>query len=342
MALPFDPKTLTLSGQPVRVAGDVNFDSGVWRGVFSASENGALAYQIAHEGAGGQLAWFDSAGRQISTIGEVSEAYSPRLSTDGKRASVVLGDPNNDVWVYELDRGVKTRLTTEGLVALSPLWSPDSSQIVFATQVGSEDFVLTMMASDGAGERKVLHRSKQRIEPSDWSRDGRYLLYSKGNIGATDIWALPLAEPDKEFPLVQSPFLEMSGQFSPDSRWISYVSRETGRDEVYVTPFPGGGARWQISGGGGRQPRWSHDGKTLFFVSLDNELTAATVDGRGSRFDVLGTKPLFRVNMFIGPRIGVPGYDVASDGQRFLINSAGDASAPRLELVVNWDADLQK
>jgi hypothetical protein len=177
---------------------------------------------------------------------------------------------------------------------------------------------------------------------ADWSPDGRYLLVDRGNIGATDIWVFPIAEPAKAFPLVQSQFLERSGQFSPDGRWVAYTSGHTGRDEVYVTSFPSGGARWQVSGGGGTQPRWRPDGRELYFVSADGDLTAAAVNASSPRFEVKDVRPLFRANMFTGPRFGLYGYDVSADGKRFLVNDAGEAGVSRVALVVNWTAELAK
>ncbi|HEV8610304.1 MAG TPA: protein kinase [Thermoanaerobaculia bacterium] len=342
MAIPFDAKRIEISGQPVRVADDANFDSGVWRGTFAASENGVLGYQIAREGGGGRLTWLDFSGRHLAPVAEKSPAYSPEMSPDGRRASVVMGDPNNDVWVYELDRGVQTRLTTDAEAQIAPVWSPDGSQIVFVQGLGGgSDFVLVTIAADGAGRQKEIYRSKERLEVSDWSRDGRYLLVDRGNIGASDIWAFPIADPAKAFPLVQSPFLEHSGQFSPDGKWVAYVSQHTGRDEVYVASFPSGGTRWQVSGSGGTQPRWSADGRELYFVSSSDDLTATAVDGSGPRFVVKDVRPLFRVNMYTGPRSGMYGYDVAPDGKRFLVNDAGEAGQARVALVVNWTAELK-
>jgi hypothetical protein len=177
---------------------------------------------------------------------------------------------------------------------------------------------------------------------SDWSHDGRYLLGNRGNIGASDIWAFPVADPAKALPLVQSPFLEYSGQFSPDGKWVAYVSQHTGRDEVYVTSFPSAGARWQVSGSGGTQPRWSADGKELYVVSATDELSAASIDGSGARFVVKEVRALFRVNMYVGPRSGLYGYNVSSDGKRFLVDDAGEAGMPRVALVINWTATLAK
>jgi Tol biopolymer transport system component len=343
MAIPFDPKRVAITGQPVRVADDANFDSGVWRGTISVSENGVLAYQLAREGGGGRLTWLDLSGRRIAPVAEKSLAYSPQLSPDGHRASVLMGDPNNDVWIYELDRGVQARLTTDAQAQIAPVWSADGSQIVFVQGLGGgSDFVLATIAADGAGRQKEIYRSKERLEVSDWSRDGRHLLVDRGNIGASDIWALPIADPAKAFPLVQTPFLEHSGQFSPDGKWVAYVSQHTGRDEVYVTSFPSGGTRWQVSGSGGTQPRWSPDGRELYFVSAGDELTAASVDGSGARFVVKEVRPLFRVNMYTGPRSGMYGYDVAPDGKRFLVDDAGEAGQARVALVVNWTAELKR
>jgi Tol biopolymer transport system component len=344
LAFPFDVRRMTVGPEGRRVTDDVNFDFGVWRGGFTASDDGVLAYQIAQAGVGGQLTWSDSSGRRLSTVGEKSEAYSPQLSRDGRRALVVLGDPNNDIWVYELERGVRTRLTTAAQVQVSPVWSPDDAEILYCSQRlsgESAEFVLATLASDGAGEKRVRYRSKERIEPSDWSRDGRYLIVDRGNIGAQDVWVVPLSEPDKAFPLVQSQFSERGGQFSPDGRWVAYQSLQTSRNEIYVTAFPQGKGRWQISAGGGTQPRWSPDGRELYFVSAEDDLMVATVDGSGTRFEVKGVKPLFRVNLFRGPRAGLHSYAVSPDGKRFLINDAGEAGVPRVALVTNWTAGLR-
>jgi Tol biopolymer transport system component len=258
---------------------------------------------------------------------------------------MVLGDPNNDVWIYELDRAVRTRLTTNAQVIVSPCWSPDGREILFVTGESLDrpevDYILSTLPADGAGQRRVITKSSDRIEPTDWSRDRKFALLDKGTIGATDIWALPLAEPNKAFPLVESPFFDGQGVFSPDGRWVAYVSQQSGRFEIYVTAFPAGGARWQISANTGSQPRWSSDGRSLYFVTLGGELMEASVDGRSAQFVVKDVKPRFAVNLFVGPRISW-GYDVAADGKRFLVNSAGQAEKPRVIVISNWDAALRK
>jgi Tol biopolymer transport system component len=342
MAQRFDPRSLTLSGEPVRIADGVNFDEGVWRGVFTTSENGLLAYQLGEAGIGGQLTWMDALGRRIGTVGERSIAYALRLSPNGRRASVIIGDPSNDVWIYELERNVRTRLTTDAQVTMSPQWSADGSLVLFTSQVGVDAFPLETVPANGGGDSKILYRSKERIESTDWSRDGRYVLVDRGNIGATDVWAIPLAEPDKAFPIVSPPAYRTGGQFSPDGRWVAYNSRESGRVEVYVTSFPGRGARWQVSASGGAQPRWSQDGKELYFVAADGQLMAASVETVGSRLDIRDVRPLFRTTLFTGPRMGAHGYDISPDGKRFLINSASETGGARVILVSNWDVVFPK
>jgi Tol biopolymer transport system component len=343
-AMPFDEDRATVSPSGVSVASDANFDSGVWRGVFTASRTGLLAYQLAREGAGGQLTWFDMSGHPTGTVGERSESYAMRLSPDGRRASVIQGDPNNDIWIYELERGVRARLTTDAQVLPSPIWSPDGSEILFATGNPTSqkpDYVVATLPSFGAGEKKIILRSPVRIETTDWSRDGHYVLFDKGNIGATDIWAMALAQPDKPFPLVQTPFLDTTGLFSPDGRWVAYVSMQTGTWEIFVTAFPAGGAPYQVSASGGRLPQWSPDGKTLYFIGARNELMAAEVDGSGPRFEIRTPKPLFSLPVFIGPRLA-NAYAVTPDGKRLLANAAGDVAEPRIALVANWTSGLAR
>jgi Tol biopolymer transport system component len=343
MATPFDAGKLAVSGQSVRIANDVNLAYGTWRGVFSSSDNGILAYEIAREASGGLLAWIDDSGRMLQTFGERTESYALNLSPDGRRAAVLLGDPNNDIWIFDLERGVRTRLTTDAQVIMSPVWSRDSSRILFVTagvfRKDRTDYVLGTLPADGAGQRTEITRYTERIEPTDWSPDGRYALIDKGNIGASDIWALPFDAPEKAFALVESPFLEGAGQFSPDGRWVAYFSLQSGKLEVYVTAFPKGGARWQVSNNGGVQPRWSADGKTLYYVETTGRLMAASVDGSGAQFLIKDVKPLFPVNLFVGPRVS-NGYAPAPDGKRFLVNSAGEVQEPRVVLVANWPSEL--
>jgi len=330
------------SGEPVRVIENVQFDPGTWRPNVSASQTGVLAYQVAQAGVGGQLTWIDLNGHVFGKVGEKGEAYAPEMSPDGRRTAVVLGDPANDIYVYDLERGIRTRLTTGAVVTPAPLWSADSTQILFTSQAQTGSYSIGMVPADGSGKWREVYRSTDRIEPTDWSRDGKWVLFNHGNIGATDIWVMPLAEPAKVAPFVTTPGMDTNAQFSPDGRWVAYRSTESGRSEVYVTPFPGGGAKWQVSPNGGAQARWSPDGKAIYFVSSDGDLSTTPVDASGGRLELKETRVLFPGNFFLGPRTGLIGYAVRRDGKGFLANNAGDVGAPRVALVENWDAALPK
>jgi eukaryotic-like serine/threonine-protein kinase len=257
---------------------------------------------------------------------------------------VIEGDPNNDIWIYELERGLRTRLTTDAQVLTSPVWSPDGTEIIFVSAQAPTggDYLLQRIPSDGSGVARTIAKSTERIEPTDWSRDGKFVLVDHGPIGATDIWVYPVDKPDEPYKLLKtSKALDTYAQFSPDGRWVAYVSLDTGRFEIYVTAFPGGGPRVQVSPRGGTQLRWSRDGKTLYYVSAeDSTLMAATVDGSGPQFQVKGVNALFPVNVFEGPRV-IGSFDVAADG-RFLINSAGEVTGPRVAVVSNWVSDLPR
>jgi Tol biopolymer transport system component len=336
LAYPFDERSLTLRGEAVRAAEGVNLDTGIWRGVFSASRTGVLAYQVAPSKAGMQLTWVDRSGRTLETVGERGTYYWPRLSPDGRRVAVAQGDPNSDIWVYEIGRGTRIRLTINATVAGAPVWSPDGSRIAYVSQSQlPRGFVFCVAPSNG-GEIREIETVSERMEPTDWSKDGRYILYGQGNLGATDIWARSTAEPSKSFPVVKSQWHEGSGQFSPDGRWVAYVSLESGRAELYVTPFPAGGARWQVSTAGGNLPRWRGDARELYYLSPDDEVMAASVGESKDRFEVVKVVTLFRVSLAASPRTDLYPYDVASDGQRFLINALGDTEVSRVALVTGW------
>ncbi len=342
VAWPFDEGSLTVSGKARRVPADANFDYGTWRAVFSVSRDGVLVYQTAQEQARGQLQWMDPSGRIGGRVGEPNNSYALRLSPDGSRASVIEGDPNSDLWVYELERGFRTRLTTNEQVILTPLWTRDGSEILYVSgtsaTVGS-DYKLLRRASFGGGKVSEVLRSKVRIEPTDVSPDGKYLLADHGVIGTTTIWLYPLAEPEKGAPLMESAGLQTDGRVSPDGRWMSFTQLQGGRLEVFVVAFPSGTDRQQVSAAGGSHARWSPDGGTLYFVSQDNVLMAAAVESRGAQLHLKAAEPLFPVQLFTGPRVS-GAFEVTPDGKRFLVNSSGNVDTPSLRLVTNWTSEL--
>ncbi len=344
MAQPLDLSKLSFTGEPIQVADKVLFDSGVWRGVFSASENGVLAYQVGGSVMDFQLAWFDRAGKRLGRLGDKGAYFAPRLSHDGKRLAVMMGDPSADAWIYEIDRGARTRVTFGAVVNSEPIWSPDDRHIAFMSAQQNRS-ILYKKRADGAGSETVVQESNDPndlLAPTDWSPDGQFLLVDTGREGITQLGVVPLAGGQKGFNFMPSPFFKYGGQFSPDGRWVAYTSRESGEDEVYVAPFPGASGKWQVSTNGGRLARWRRDGKELFFLSADNALMAAEVSGQGSSFQVRNVRPLFRTNLAAALRVSMGNYDVSADGKRFLITQTAEQANPSpVTLVVNWTAELK-
>ena len=356
MAQPFDVERLELTGAAVPIADDVAIGglTGI-SGGYSVSETGVLAYQTGQVVVGGpadtstQLVWFDRSGRAIGALGDQADYGDLELASDGKRAAVSLSDRarrTRDIWLVDLARGLRTRFTFDPAYERSSVWSPDGNRVVFnSNRKGSMD--LYQKASSGSGAEEELLIDSRDKSPTDWSPDGRFILFEVSATGATaDLWVLPLFGDRKPFPFLQTPFDEVSGRFSADGRWIVYASDESGRSEVYVAPFPGQGetpgSKWQISTTGGAQPRWRNDGKEIFYLAPDKRLMAVAVNGQGSAFERGAVRSLFdtRAPLTINPRSA---YDVSPDGQRFLVNTLvdEDAAAP-ITLVVNWPALLKK
>ncbi len=341
MAQPFDARRLTLTGEAFPIAEQIQTTNiNPSYAVFSASENGVLAYQTGPGAAGSQLIWFDRTGKQIGALGD-SRAYADlELSPDQKRASVsTLSRAGADIWLYDVTRGLPTRFTFGPGLAFISIWSPDGSRIVFnSTRKGHLD--LYQKASSGAGTEEVLVEDNLVKYPLSWSPDGRFILYSSaGSQTGIDLFVLPLTGDRKPFPFLQTQFNEGQGQFSPDGRWVAYASDEAGKFEIYVAPFPGPGGKWQISTAGGSFPRWRRDGTEIFYLAPDTTLMAAGVNGKGSTFQVGAVMPLFKTRV-TGPRYE---YGVSADGQRFLINTPpGQAASTPITVVLNWTAGLKK
>jgi dipeptidyl aminopeptidase/acylaminoacyl peptidase len=340
MAQPFDVQRLVLTGDAFPIAEQIQIQGGITSGVFSASDNGVLAYQTGTATAGSQLVWFDRTGKQVGMLGDAAAYSDLEFSPDGKRASVSIPEAGKgrDIWLYDITRGLRTRFTFDPADELESIWSPDGSQIVFnSRRKGHLD--LYQKASNGAGTEEVLVEDNVDKYPVSWSPDGRFILYVSSGT-SNSLFALPLSGDRKPFPFLKTQFSGVSAQFSPDGRWVAYQSNESGRAEVYVAPFPGPGGQRQISTAGGGLPRWRHDGAEIFYLDLDNNLMAAAVNGKAGNFDVGAVKPLFGTHAAQGGRYR---YDVSADGQRFLINTAlqQPTSAP-ITVVVNWTAGLKK
>jgi Tol biopolymer transport system component len=354
MAQPFDAAGLSLAGEAVPVAEGVSSHRDV--GDFAVSTNGVLAYR----GGGNemvQLTWFDRQGNLQGNAGNPGPYYSPdalALSPDETKVATRVRDTqtgNRDIWVLDTVRNTRSRLTSNPAIDDYPVWSPDAKRIAFASNRDGR-FDLYQKDSSGAGEEEALLRSDHNKYPQDWSRDGRFLLYSDQDPKTKlDLWLLPLSGDRKPIPFLRTESNEAQGQFSPDGRWIAYRSDKSGRPEVYVRLSPesgGGGTEWTISNGGGTEPRWRRDGKELFYFTGEGRLVAVEVSTRGTTFKAGIAKPLFDTRIIAGDTpvlFGSPGYywDVSGTGSRFLINTATQESglAP-ITVVLNWTAGLRK
>jgi serine/threonine protein kinase/Tol biopolymer transport system component len=340
-AQPFDVEREALGGAPVAVARDVLEDPTIWRGIFSVSDTGTLVYEGGV--AGTSLTLYDRAGHEIGPVGERGIIFDVNVSPDGSRVAVNRGDPA-DIWVYELERGTSLRLTFDVRNETMPVWSPDGQQIAFnQVQREAKNAVLGIPASGGAS-RELIPSGDLQI--TDWSSNGRVMLLRQGELMMSpgDIWVQPLDGLPRA--LLQTPFAEYHARFSPNMRWVSYVSNESGRDEVYVMPFvmpaPGvtapvaAGDRVRVSTAGGVLPRWRRDGRELYYLSPDIQVMAASVREAGTKLDVQSVAPLFALN----PKPVGWVFDVMPDGQRFVVNSLGDEGRRPLALVTNWPSGL--
>jgi len=294
-----------------------------------------------------RLVWLSREGKSSPIAAPAGSYRMPRLSPDGKKIAVSHAEPqsaNADIWLIDLQRGVPTRFTFDAASDVFPVWSPDGNQIVFGSPRGTGPSIFLKATNRGTDEESILSAEIGKGQASyDWSPDGRYVLYmSLGNRGGTDLWTLDIKE-RKAAPFLATPFNESQPQFSPDGRRVAYTSDESGHYEVYVRSFTGS-ARFQVSAGGGGQPRWRGDGKELYYLTVQGKMMVVAVKGAGDNFEYETPKALFEARALAGaPGSGPQGYfyDVTRDGQRFLAIEHGDTEET-LTLVTNWQSRLKK
>jgi eukaryotic-like serine/threonine-protein kinase len=337
VAQPFDAKALKTTGEPIPLAEQIGTDN-VGLARFSVSRNGVLAYRTGETG--GRLLWRDRNGRELEVLGDPGNYGNPRLS--GDRLAFNLSDARNgkgDVWIRDLVRGVNSRFSLGAGNNVRPVWSPDGATIVFSSdRSGSLD--LYEKATRGQGAEKLLLKSDEAKTATDWSPDGRYIVYASANPKTlNDIWALPTFGDRKPIPIAVGPFGEFNAVFSPDGRFIAYQSGESGRAEIYAQTFPDGTGRWQVSNGGGVDPSWRADGKEIFYRSPDQKLMAVEIRTAASEIEAGIPKALFPIT--VRPGGGRNRYVPSADGQRFLIDApvGRDAMSPTT-VVLNWPAGL--
>ena len=349
LARHFDPARQTLGTVSMSVADDVGADPALFRGAVSASAEHVLIYRR-----GGQplrqLTWLNRDGAVTGTVGPPDDMSlaGPELSPNGERVAVMrtVGG-GNDIWVYDLNRGVPSKQTFEPGRSIFPVWSSDGSRLMYgADRRGGKSDIYQRNANGAGGEQPVIETPEYKVM-NDISRDGQFGLFTRMSATTgSDVYGFSPTGNQPPFPVVQTSADEAAAQFSPDSRWIAYESNESGSVEVYVQPFRHPGDKLQVSSSGGTQPRWRPDGRELYFVSLDNHLMATTVErSPDDRLRFGPPAPLFTVNLPSGGNIFSSGgqqraqYAVARDG-RFLVNTSLNVTQP-IQVVLNWPAALK-
>ena len=349
LAQRFDVGRLRLEGEAFPIAPHVGASlatvvTGVPRRAFSASDNGVLVLDPIVDRQSRRLVWMDRDGRSSGTPGGMESVGFARLSPDGRHFAVERVDAesaNGDIWIGDL-AGNASRLTFDPANDAFPIWSADGSRIAWSSNRDGV-YQLYQKSASGSGSDSLLLRSSLFNFPTDWSGDGRTLLYRVVDPKTRyDIWALPFGPegPGKPFPVLQTEANEAGAALSPDGRWIAYTSDESDRYEVYVQGFPAGGGKRQVSASGGLSPQWRSDGSELFYQALDGKLMAVSIEG-GTTFVGSPPRPLFAFRPS-GPLIG-PYYSATPDGQRFLLSTIVDtAPGAPLTVVLNWTAAIQK
>jgi eukaryotic-like serine/threonine-protein kinase len=351
VAQTLDTKRLDLTGEPIPVAEHVGSLGSAPVGLFTASNNGVLMYRVGGGGSGdiSQLTWYDRQGKMLGVAGDPGPYTTAVLSPDATRAAVTR---DGDIWVVDLMRGSSTRLTTtKTAVQTAGVWSPDGTHIAYTANPGGV-LGIYQRASNGAGDAELLWKGPQQIAgPSHWSPDGRFLQFAvfDPKTGA-DMWLLGLKD-RKAFPFLQSQFTEIGGRFSPDGRWLAYISNRSGTTEIYVRPFnpdatgatTSGGEFLVSKGGAAGMPRWRSDGKELYYLRPDGKIMAVDITTT-PQFHAGEPKLLFQTTGFV--RGGTPGAlgDATPDGKRFLLAMPANrgSSQDAFTVVLNWTAALKK
>ena len=338
-----DPKSLVLKGTAVPLAEPVITDGTT--ASFSASSAGPIVYRMGSEEVGNQLIWFDRSGKELERLGsrDIANLWMWSLSPDERRVAIgrtVKGD--FDIWLLEARRGLLTRFTVDPGFDWAAVWSPDNTRIAY--QHNDRLYERSVAAASGA-ETPLLSSSSTTVDtPTDWSIDGRYLVFQRADPKTgLDLWALPFdrdGRPGTPIVVAQTDAAEQNGQLSTDGKWIAYQSNESDQAEIYVQPFPGPGPKSRVSANGGIQARWSRDGGELFYLAADGRLMAVPirVGSSGSTIEPGAAIPLFWTQMRGAAQsdsVLFPQYSVSPDGQRFLMNTVSQVAAGPITVVLN-------
>jgi serine/threonine protein kinase len=351
VAQPFDPQKGILSGSAIPLVSNLRDDVGVWRSIFSVSQNGLLTYQrgstdsakshvVLFDRSGKTLADYDPQENTTANVRALLGVRDVRLSPDNKRVAFASG---NGIWTLDLERKTKTRITFDEQVIQEPAWSADGKTLIFTALVtsGGGNVEIRSKAADGSGAEKLLVEQNNYHMPG-WSPDGKDLTYLWGEgEKMVSLWIRPVNGDAKPVAAVQPPSAQsnlIGYRVSPDSHWVAYASDESGQQEVYITTFPEGKGKWRVSANSGAFPAWSGNGRELFFKDLTDNIFVCTVTPKGSEVEVGAPQRLFHA---ASPGLGIS-FDVFADGKRVLVNHSEEEAQAPLQLITNWPAELKK
>ena len=320
-----------VEGEPLPVAPKVLVDASLYGySAFSTSSTGSIAYRAS--AAATRLVWLDRTGRQVGTVGQPDDSQMTlsQASRDGRAIAVTRTiEGRTNVWLVEAERGMPRRLTfdvNDNAVVISP----EGDWIAYQADGPRDGSVVYRRRSDGTGTATVLLEESvdEWHQPMDWSSDGRHIVFAAQTPTGPDLRVLPVSGGAAPFDLATTPFAEFDARFSPDSRWVAFVSTETGRAEVYVQAFPGTGPKRQVSAGGGTRPRWRRDTSELFYLSYDGRLMSVPIVREGANLETATPRELFTLK-------STSGYEASPDGQRFLVTAVVSEASP-ISVILNW------
>jgi Tol biopolymer transport system component len=341
VSVAFDPSSATVSGARTVVANAIGFQPSTYWAALAVAQNGTLIYNTSVGAAQSQLTWMDRTGKELGTVGDVGIMANPTLSPDGTRVAVDITDQkanNVDVWLENTAGSGSSRFTFDPSEEVVGVWSRDGSTLAYRTALIDGTTLFLKAASGLQREKKrftIPPTSSDDQVPNSWTADDQQILCTRQNTNGDHLELLPVAagEPTR---FLSGPGSQANGQISPDGKWVTYASDESGAWEIYVTSFPGAAGKWQVSRGGGSEPRWRGDGKEIFYIAPGGALMAVAVNGEGTfatgtpvpLFQIRGRAPISSTDVFT--------YDVAKDGKRFLVNRyVKPEHVPPLTILLN-------
>jgi Tol biopolymer transport system component len=325
VSVAFDPSNGTVSGSTSVIANVVGFQPSTYWSAFAVAANGTLIYNTSVGAAESALTWMDRSGRELGRIGEPAIMANPMLSPDGSRIAVDISDEkanNVDIWIESTTGAGNSRFTFDPAEEVVGVWSRDGSMVAYRAAVANGLDLFLKRANGLEREKAILSTpttSMDDLVPNSFTLDDKQILCSRMTSGGNYLELVPVAggQPTR---FLTSKGSEMNGQISPDGKWVAYASDESGNWEIYVTSFPAAAGKWQVSRGGGTEPRWRGDGGEIYYIGLSGMLTAVSVNGASAfvtgtptpLFQIRGRAPISSTDVF--------SYDVAKDGKRFLVN----------------------